>query len=167
MAAVSIIEDTRQQAGKHSRKHDDFGRMGIQLVRSKLPWGDYAPAPKVSVDTKKDLYELAADVTQQHARFRAECEGARDGGCRLVILVENTHGIQTLQDLAAWREPDRHLQMRVRRSGNRYSRRIEGERIAKACATMECRYGVRFEFCHPNESAGKIMEILEGGNHGE
>lgn len=163
MDSVSIIEDTRQQSGKHNRKHEEFGRMGITLVRSKLPWGDYAAVPHVSVDTKKDLYELAGNVTQQHDRFRAECEEAAAHGCKLVILVENNHGIRSLQDLACWREPDTHLQMRIRKSHNRYSRRIEGERIAKACATMECRYGVRFEFCAPSESAGRIVEILEGG----
>lgn len=159
----SIIEDTRQQAGKHDRKHDDFERMGVQLVRSKLPYGDYAAVPRLSVDTKKDLYELAGNVTQQHARFKAECESARDAGCKLVVLVENVFGITSLQDLATWSEPDRHMQMRIRKSGNRYARRIEGGRIAKACATMECRYGVRFEFCAPEESAERIVQILRGG----
>ena len=38
------------------------------------------------------------------------------------------------------------------------------EEMAKACATMSRKYGVRFEFCTPEEAAGRVVEILtEGG----
>ena len=100
---------------------------------------------------------------RDHERFKREMLTARDLGCRLVVLVENTDGIKSLEDLAEWREPMGHLAMRKRSSKSVTARQIHGSRLAKACKTMEDRYGVRFAFCHPNESAESICRILGGG----
>ena len=157
--ALTVIEDTRQQAGEHEEKHEWWGREGVSVVRCKLAWGDYILAPPASVDTKRNIAELAQNIDQQHDRFKAECIGARDAGCRLVILVENENGVRSLADLAGWRESAVDFAKR-----KNAVRRIEGARLAKACATMQRRYGVRFEFCAPGESAARIVEILtEGG----
>lgn len=156
-----IIEDTRNQVGKHDLKNDYFKAKGVVVIRSKLPYGDYAVCPAVSVDTKKDIYELATDIDQQHARFKAECVGAKEHDCQLYVLVENTDGINDTHSLSKWTEPDSHFNMRLRKSGNPRTRRIEGSRLARACETMSTRYGVQFLFCHPDESAKTILELLE------
>ena len=163
MDGLTIIEDTRQQAGKHDEKHEGWAAAGVAVIRSKLAHGDYALPPVVSVDTKKDVYELAMDIDQCHERFRDELKGARDAGTQLVVLVENTDGVSSLQDLAGWSESRRHFRMRKSKSGNQKARRIEGERLAKACVTMEKRYGVRFEFCRPEEAAARVVQILLRG----
>ena len=163
MDGLTIIEDTRQQAGKHDEKHEGWAAAGVAVIRSKLAHGDYALPPVVSVDTKKDVYELAMDIDQCHERFRDELKGARDAGTQLVVLVENADGVETLDDLRAWREDSKHLAMRKRKSGNPRARRIEGARLATACATMERRYGVRFEFCRPEEAAARVVQILTRG----
>lgn len=156
---IVLIEDTRQQASKHIAKHQTFERMGVTLVRSKLAHGDYALPPKVSVDTKQSIIELAADIDNDHARFKRECEGARDAGTQLVVLVENTCGVDSIESLAEWVEPVASFKRR------KYAkRRIYGSRLAKACLTMEKRYGVRFEFCTPFESAERVLELLKGGD---
>lgn len=36
-----IVEDTRNQTGKHKAKSEYFAKQGIQVVRSKLYVGDY------------------------------------------------------------------------------------------------------------------------------
>ena len=36
-----ILEDTRQQAGKHDKKHEYFAQHGIKIERCKLYRGDY------------------------------------------------------------------------------------------------------------------------------
>lgn len=160
--ALTIIEDTRQQAGKHEAKREWWEREGVAVVRSKLAFGDYALPPAASVDTKMSIAELAMDIDQQHERFRAECAGARDAGCALVILVENDDGVRDLASLAAWRESDRQFALR-----KRAVRRIDGSRLAKACMTMHRKYGVRFEFCAPGEAARRVIEILtEEGRRG-
>ena len=163
MDGLTIIEDTRNKPDKHETKHEGWAAAGVAVIRSKLTHGDYALPPVVSVDTKKDIYELAMDMDKEHERFRAELVGARDVGTQLVILVENADGVETLDDLRAWREDSKHLAMRKRKSGNPRTRRIEGARLATACATMEKRYGVRFEFCRPEEAAARVVQILLRG----
>ena len=153
-----LIEDTRQQAGKHDIKHEWFAEHGVPLVRSKLPFGDYAVLPPVAVDTKATIAELAYDIDQDHKRFRSELIGARDAGVRLVVLVENADGVATLADLADWRECATDFARRIHAR-----RRIEGARLAKACATMAERYGAEFLFCAPEASASLIHSMLLGG----
>lgn len=159
----AVLTDTRQKAGKHAHKDAWFDENGITTLRTKVPVGDYCEAPAVSVDTKKDLYELVMDIDRDHSRFRREMQTASSIGCRLVVLVENTEGIESLDDLSKWVEPEDHLNMRRRSSKECLARRISGERIAKACRTMEIKYGVRFAFCHPSGAAALICEILGGG----
>ena len=146
-----IIEDSRQQAGKHNIKHDWFFRHDVELVRCKLPFGDYAPVPPISIDTKKDMEEIAGNICgAEHRRFINECKAARDAGCRLVILVENENGISDISQVHTWINP------RVIYNPNC----VQGERLQKAMETIAERYGVQFLFCTPAESAKRIMEIL-------
>ena len=148
-----IQEDTRQQAGKHDLKHDWFAAHGVELVRSKLPFGDYALVPSVAVDTKKDMEEIAANICgKEHTRFINECKAAKAAGCTLVILVENTVGIRELSQVHTWINP-RAI----------YSKNcVQGSRLQKAMETISERYGVRFLFCQPEESAERILAILWG-----
>lgn len=87
-----ILEDTRQQAGKHSNISAYLDKQGIEHQRCALYVGDYIVANdgKISVDTKQDVRELAMDVYQDHKRFRAECERAQQAGIQLVVLVEES-----------------------------------------------------------------------------
>lgn len=151
---MTIIEDTRQKSGMHELKHQHFEEMGVELVRNMLPFGDYALPPSISVDTKADMAEIANNIGSDHQRFKRECIAARDAGCQLIILVENTDGIACVNEVHKWVNPDLIYRPRA----------ITGERLQKAMLTMNERYGVRFEFCTPEESAKRIMELL-GVNH--
>ena len=148
-----IIEDTRQKSGMHELKHSHFNEMGVQLVRNMLPFGDYAMPPSISVDTKANMDEIAQNIGSDHQRFKRECIAARDAGCQLIILVENTEGISSVKDVHRWINPDLIYRPRA----------ITGERLQKAMITMSERYGVRFEFCEPEESAKRIIELLGVG----
>jgi len=55
-----ILEDTRQQTGKHDAKHDYFEKHGIEIRRTKLYVGDYTlpTNQSVCVDTKKIFRSL-------------------------------------------------------------------------------------------------------------
>lgn len=147
---MTIIEDTRQKSGMHELKHQHFEEMGVELVRNMLPFGDYALPPSISVDTKADMAEIASNIGSDHKRFKRECIAARDAGCQLIILVENTDGIACVNDVHKWVNPELIYRPRA----------ITGERLQKAMLTMSERYGVRFEFCRPEESAKRIMELL-------
>lgn len=147
-----IQEDTRQQAGKHDIKHAYFAEAGVSLVRCKLPFGDYAPVPRVSIDTKANLDEIAANICgKEHKRFIAECKAAKAAGCQLIILVENDLDITDVSQVHTWINP------RVI-----YSEKcVQGDRLQKAMQTISERYGVQFLFCRPEEAGPRIKEILE------
>lgn len=146
-----IVEDTRQQAGKHTIKQAFLSDNGIGVVRCKLPFGDYAPVPPVSVDTKANMDEIAANICgKEHKRFINECKGARDAGCQLIILVENELGITDISEVHTWINP------RVVYSPNC----VQGPRLQKAMETISERYGVKFKFCTPEEAGQKIVELI-------
>lgn len=151
-----IFEDTRQQSSKHEAKHDYFASEGIGVVRTKLPFGDYALwGGNIAVDTKANVEEIAANIGGvAHVRFREECKLAQYCGARLVILVENRNGFRCIDDVVGWINPN------VRKT----ARSIDGPRLAKAMHTMSERYGVRFEFCAPEESGRRIIQLLENDN---
>lgn len=146
-----IQEDTRQQAGKHDIKHAYFADHGVDLVRCKLPFGDYAPIPPVSIDTKNSMNEIAGNICgKEHRRFINECRAAKEAGCKLIILVENTVDISDISQVHTWINP------RVIYS----DKCVQGPRLQKAMETISERYGVRFMFCQPEEAGKKIKELL-------
>ena len=163
MRAIHV--DKRQQKGKHDLKHNALREMGATLVSHSLDVGDYAQAPKCSVDTKRDIYELAACITTQHKRFADECERAKEQGTLLVILTENDQGIANLGDLSRWVEPDDAFEVRCIKSGGTVKKRLVGSTLAKACETMHVDYGVLFAFCRYDETAQRIYRILDWGEN--
>ena len=151
-----LIEDSRQQKGKHEIKHKDFADMGVNLLTNILPYGDYAYPPRVSVDTKRNMEEIAQNIgsaASEHQRFKNECIKAKECGAQLIILVENRDGIESVDDVHKWINPELVYRPKA----------ITGARLEKAMKTMSERYGVRFEFCTPEQSAKRIMELLENG----
>ena len=148
-----IIEDTRQKTGYHNIKHEWFADNSVELVRCKLPFGDYAPVPQISIDTKENMDEIANNICgKEHKRFINECKAAKEAGCQLIILVENELGITDLSQVHTWQNP------RVIYSPNC----VQGDRLQRAMITIQERYGVKFLFCSPQDSAKVITELLEG-----
>lgn len=158
----ALIEDTRNKPGMHRLKNEHFKACGVRVTRCKLGVGDYTFAPLCSVDSKRDIAELAANVQGTgHARFRSECQKAKDDGTLLVVLTENEFGVRSLSDLGRWVEPEDDWRKRSRggRDGGA-PRRIDGATLAKACETMHGRYGVLFMFCSPDDSGETILRVL-------
>ena len=153
-----IVEDTRQQRGKHKHKAAYFEQIGEGVIRCALPVGDYQRPAKVAIDTKKDIIELGVDLKSDNERFTRECKKAKELGTQLVILVENEDGVRNLTDLETWVESDESFKKR-NRSGKAV--RYTGSSIAKACHTMHWAYGVKFGFCTPEESGERIISILD------
>ena len=147
-----IQEDTRQKTDKHDIKHAWFSIHGVEVVRCKLPYGDYAPVPPVSVDTKENMDEIANNICgKEHQRFINECKGAKEAGCKLYILVENELGITDLSQVHIWQNPRAIYSPKC----------VQGPRLQKAMETISERYGVTFMFCHPNDAAKIITEIIK------
>ena len=152
---MTLIEDTRQQAGKHLIKQQYFADNGVEVVRCMLPFGDYALPPSLAIDTKNSMDEIAGNIggsSEEHQRFKRECIRAKEAGCHLIFLVENECGISSIDEVHLWNNP-RSI----------YSdRAITGARLEKAMKTMSERYGCEFRFCKPEEAGQIIMTLLEG-----
>lgn len=169
-----ILVDSRQQEGKHDIKEQWFASHGVETRRTKLYVGDYTlPTDQsVCIDTKKDIQELVSDICgKQHERFRNECLRAQEAGIQLIVLVENIGGkvgrgeiynptITKLEDLHKWKNPRLFILVGGKQ---KYPRATRGVTLQKACMSMELKYGVKFLFCTPMQSAAKIVELLSGG----
>jgi ERCC4-type nuclease len=143
-----ILEDTRQQAGKHANIERYFQKAGITVERCCLYVGDYAIANDQSraVDTKQDVCEIAKDImSSDHQRFAAECERAQAAGIKLLVLIE-----EALPEggLANWKS--KHTT-------------VKGESLKRAMLTMTVKYGVRFRFCDARQAGRLIAEYLAEG----
>lgn len=149
-----IIEDSRQKDGKHQLKHIGFDNLGVDLLRCKLPFGDYALPPAVSVDTKENLEEIAGNLCgsrKERDRFIRECKAAAAAGCQLIVMVETEHD-GSLLDLGDIRIGSGKV--------------VTGLQLYRAMTAVSGRYGVRFVLVRPEDAAKEIMRILEGGQRG-
>ena len=147
---ITIVEDSRQKVGKHQQKHIGFEDLGVGLLRCKLPFGDYALPPAVSVDTKENLEEIAGNLCgskKERDRFIRECKAAAAAGCQLVIMVETEHA-GSLLDLGDIRIGSGKV--------------VTGLQLYRAMTAVSGRYGVRFVLVRPEDAAKEIMRILHG-----
>lgn len=192
-----VIEDKGQKAGEHNLKHVYFESNGIYWERYALPVGDYVAGSEavldvisrkqkrgiephkmdflgtyaICVDTKKDMQEISGNICgKSHSRFRDECILARNNGIKLYVLVENTDGIQTVNDVFRWQNPRLHRYNRVAYMHNHgkwlnislpNAKPTSGQTLAKAMLTMQLKYGVEFQFCRPEEAGERILKLLE------
>lgn len=148
-----IVEDSRQQAGKHELKHAWWAEHNTPLIRCKIPVGDYCLPPTKSIDTKASMSEIAQNIgggKEEHKRFIRELKLAQEIGTKLFVLVENEDGIEDLDGVSNWHNP------RTEYSPNC----IQGPRLAKAMHTIQERYGCTFLFCKPEEAAEMIVDLL-------
>ena len=167
-----ILEDTRQQQQKHDRKHKYFEEHGIEVRRTKLYVGDYTlPTDQsVCVDSKFSILEIAENIcTKSHDRFKNECIRAQESGIKLIILIENTDGVKSIDDVFRWQNPRMHRYNKIAYMHNigkwlnvalPKAKPTTGETLAKAMLTMQLKYGVEFLFCRPEDAGEKILELL-------
>ena len=150
-----LLEDTRNQVGKHRNIEDYCRRQGIEIIRSKLLVGDYMLTGEgsggISVDTKQGVPELASNCFQEHERFREECLTAQKCGIQLVVLTEEVLPGGLLEN---WRSP-------LGRDG-RPKFLFDPAKLKKVMITMQERYGVKFRFCDGRSTGKVLLEYLKG-----
>lgn len=150
---ISLIEDTRQKKDKHALKNRIWESEGVHVVRCALPFGDYMAVPKVVVDTKQDILEIAGNLcgcASEKRRVREEIKKANDAGCKLIFLIEDKR-FHEIDDLYG------------RKFRLHNGQTIPGDQLAVAMTVMQERYQCEFWFSDPKESARVIRELLEDG----
>lgn len=167
-----IIEDTRNQPGKHENIRKFCEQNGIRIVRSKLMVGDYSlPTTQTTcVDTKYGLQEVYNNMVQEHERFARECDLAHELGIRLVILVEQD-GIVDISHVHEWRNPryERYMKLLIGQRYGRYmgtklpsKRPIDSPRLQKMMQTFAEHHHCEWRFCDKAKTGEVLMEILNG-----
>lgn len=122
------------------------------------------------------IASFQALYVKRHGFFHRGLKRAQNSGIRLYILVENEDGVTCIDNLIDWINPrlDRYLKIKEMHSYGKW-RKIPlpkaeptpGPKLAKACMTMEQKYGCRFLFCSPEESGAKILELLGVNDYAE
>ena len=191
IVTITLLEDTNNKPGKHSLKNSYWQNSGIEVVRQRLPVGDYVlmndkiadvfrrkekrgiPVKMmallgtydVAIDSKNSIQELVGDICgKQHERFRDECILAQNNGIRLIVLVENEDGIDDVRDLHRWVNP----RLWIRRGGKQlYPQATRGVTLMRSCLTMEKKYGVKFVFAHPLKAGAAVLLLLDSDNERE
>lgn len=152
---MRIIVDTREKPRAIVRILAEFDRRGVEYVRRKLNFADYADPDRLPgpvIDRKQNLNEVAGNVTTDRKRFIREIERCNASGCRMIVLVEHSNRIRRLEDVIGWKNP------RLKESP--YA--VSGERLFKIMKAMENYYGIRWEFCNKQSTGRRIIELLEG-----
>jgi hypothetical protein len=165
---MTIQIDSREKIKEVERITDQFDRLGVDYIRSKLWVGDYMNLdnPRVIVDRKKDLQELIGNVTTQHERFTNELKRAQEKGIKLIILCEHGEGIKELLDVYFWDNPRLHITKWITQDGKprkvpKYPKATKGESLYKSLKTIEEKYGATFRFCEKQDTGYQIMKLLE------
>lgn len=118
----------------------------------------------LSEETRSLMHTL---YVKRHGSFHRELKRAQNNGIKLIILVENRDGVREVRDLvhwsdkAAWKRYNIQMNRFRKGLGRRPAEPQSGAVLMKALLTMESKYGVEFQFCRPEESAERIVKILE------
>ncbi|MDF2611338.1 MAG: hypothetical protein K0R92_2812 [Lachnospiraceae bacterium] len=183
--SLTIQIDSREKARAITKILTEFDRQGVKHYISKLWAGDYMSLdnPRLIIDRKQNLSEICANVCQNHERFRNELTRAQENGIKLIILIEHSTQIKSIDDVEKWENPRRFVKTKVwvedelktDEIGEEYwepahfqtvvteTNAMTGKTLAKVMRTQERKYGCRFMFCDKLHTGKRIIEILGGG----
>ena len=180
-----LLEDTRNQINKHKNIHKYCKENDIEIIRNKLIVGDYMLPnfSNISIDTKFGLQELMKNITEK--RFRNELLLSKKLGIKLIVLIENSSNINSIDEIPLkWKNQrlefykfqlkkqlglfgefnEWYLYREAKDKGlSPRKPPISPEQLRKALHTIEENkeeYDVSFEFCSKTETGAKILELL-------
>jgi ERCC4-type nuclease len=180
--SLTIQIDSREKARAITKIVAEFEKQGVTYYISKLWAGDYMSLdnPRLIIDRKQNLTEICSNVTNNHDRFRNELIRAQKAGIKLIILIEHSNQIKSIDDVEKWNNPrKKEVQVWVEdrivknADGDEYwelahyetreTKAITGETLARIMRTQERKYGCEFHFCDKLHTGKKIIELLGGG----
>lgn len=186
---MQVQIDSREKAKAIAKIIREFDRQGIKHFVSKLYVGDYVSLDdsRLAIDRKQNLTEICGNMCQQHKRFKDELMRAQENNIQMVILVEHSDYIKSIDDVENWKNPrvykwekkireqakvDKDFPIEdaitlAKHKGHRVqSPPTSGKILAKQMRTMSDRYGVRWEFCSKSDTGKRIIKILGGDTDG-
>lgn len=150
---VVIQIDSREKSKAIKGILREFERQGVKYYVSKLYVGDYMllDNPKLVIDRKQNLNEVASNVCQEHERFINELKRAQEVGIYVIILIEHGRDVKSLSDVVWWENP------RLKES----PKAIRGEVLYKIMKTISERYDIEWRFCEKSQTGKEILRILQ------
>lgn len=144
-----IRVDSREKKWSHIQQY--FDEKGVEYIFPiKLDVGDYfnTDNSKVVVDRKANLQEVCTNLMKgknNETRFIKECRRAKEQGIRFIVLVEGNN-YKTVSDVRTWK--------------SKYSKHT-GIWLEREMFLLFMAYGVEWQFCRKDQTAKKILELLE------
>lgn len=140
-----IQVDTREKQNKEVIRA--FNNLRIKWFASKLYAGDYYDfqEPRFVIDLKKDLLEVANNLTSDHIRFKNEIDRAlNEMGCPMVVLIREP--LDSIEQVKGWSND---------------KTKVTGETLYKIMMTMSKRYGIKWLFCDREIAGYVIISLLK------
>lgn len=119
------------------------------------------------------ISEFQGLYVKRHGFFHRGLKRAQNSGIRLIVLVDNRDGVKSIDDLFKWVNPRSKIWVNsseiigTYKNGRprykkvqKYPFAMPGETLAKACLTMQLKYGVEFQFCRPEDAGERILSLL-------
>lgn len=154
LESFCVIVDTREQPNKRAKAR--YESMGVPVRRSKLNYGDYtynfklngewffdeslSINPKVCIERKMSLDELATCFTSGRDRFEREMQRCVDQGARMYLLLEES----TYEKVIA----------------HRYKSKFHPNAFVATLTAWQARYHLQVVMCKAETSGRLIKEIL-------
>ena len=151
---MRIVVDTREKPRAIVRIMKTFGEEGIEVVRRALPFGDYIDPdhPGIVIDRKQTLQEVALNCVQDRLRFLRMIDRCNRSGWHMIVLVEHSNRIRTLEDVINWNNPRLKVSPLA----------VDGPRLFRIMHAMANRYGFEWAFCDKLHTGKEIIRLLEG-----
>ena len=141
----------------------------------KLMCGDYSDIVNhsICIDKKSSgsgLLEIAQNVCQDHKRFIAEIERAKECGIKLIFLIQEEE-IKILEEVEQWQNPRFLKWVKIRncqKCGKMLNYKISkippinGVKLFKILTTIKEKYGCEFVFAKKEDMGKRIIELLMG-----
>ena len=150
-----LIEDTRQQKGKHNNVHKYCDSQGIEIYPLTLTVGDYmlgevqngkvVPIGNRAIDTKFALIELAGDLSKDEQALDKKYRKCYEQGIKLIVLIEEPFG--SIQEIANWKNPHGF---------------VNGRKLLDKMHRLKMMYGIDFMFCDKKRTGETLIKLLKG-----
>lgn len=187
-----IICDTRQQEGKHDKKHGQIAECGVHMLTCCMPCGDYCSFDELSDETKDKVSELSFQYSLlKNSKKEPDPKLRKEVSHRLLneikISVDTKQNLNELSKNLMNRSDRSRFWKEVRKAKEHGIRLIilcehggqiksipdvakwhskyspvSGRALMDEIYRVHISYGVDFIFCDKRNTGKKIIELLGG-----
>lgn len=159
---MDIQIDSREHSRAIKKIIQEFDKQHVVYDISKLITGDYMSFdnPRLIIDRKRNLSEVYSNLCpnaksnpkdkNKLLRIDREMIRANRLGIKILFLIEHGNGIDKIEDVAFWENPQ------LEKSPYAWN----GETLYKRMVMFSKRHNVKFEFCDKNNTGKRIIELL-------